>query len=350
MTDDQEGSDAGRAAENLRPIDVLLPARKGWRRARHFLAQWQALVMVGLALVLVWAIGANRLSAPIPEPAAQVFICLVFLTMIVGGFWAHAGKAKHPRSVRDGHSAFATALGTERPPTLHELVAAGSRPDGILTETRHEAELVRSLQGRRLTGVAIRMSCRSQRLAQPLEPLRVPFEPTPLNRAYARLFRPRLTGENRLIEVDFSAWAKAARQVVLALRRSGILGGYGGWALSRGLIGIMVGRVTGLDLLNAVVLPAWLAIFVFVEHVAGHLYLIPGGLIDVRRRKVYRREKGLMVWCPDTFVLHVLTTEAGSDLSFTITPAEAELALRGWLSPVPGPSDELIASFLAGRG
>lgn len=99
-------------------------------------------------------------------------------------------------------------------------------------------------------------------------------------------------------------------------------------------------------LIRVAIISAWLFYFVRRERVAGYLYLIPGGMIHVRRKQVYRRSKGLMVWCADSRTLHVLDSGPNKNLSFPVTPPEAMVAMRAWLSPVPGPSDELLQSFL----
>jgi hypothetical protein len=343
--------DTGRHTEEqiLRPIDVLLPARRRWRRVWFFVEHWQALVVMGLVLGLYSVIGARRLNAPISGPLEWVGFGIGALLVGFLMHWFDTLASKRTRSVQARQAALKASLHAEPQSSLSELLAAGLAVHGLPAGVRDEEELVAAFKKMSFTGAALRLSSRACGLAHAIEPLDFPFEPTPLSRAYAGLLQARAESKNRLIEVDFAAWAKGVRQVVLVLRGSGLMGGVGGYMLSRVIWFIMTGRGKGLDLVFAILLIVLPVFYVIRQRVAGYLYLIPGGLIDVRRKRIYRRSTGLMIWCPDTCVLNVLTTKDGPHLSFTITPAEAELALRAWLSSVPSPSDELIASFLAGR-
>lgn len=329
------------------PVNVLLPARRGLARVRVALRFWAPLIPLGLFAGLLCLFGSQRLSITLPSPVGNSLLAVCFIVVLVAAF--HRMGRNSRRKVPAKCAALKRALAARPRPGLRELLAPGPELDRLLLDAADEEDLACLLEQAAFCGEAVCLSTRRERLSIDFEAFPVPFEPLPLDRASVKLLDPLVSPEASRVRVDFAVWGKMVRQAVIVSRRSGILEGICGFFLFGLLTHVATGRLTLGDLVRAGILLVTLVGYLHTERVTGRLFLIPGGLINVRTKRVYRRDSALMIWCADSRLLRVSTCDSGTSLSFTVTPAEAAVALRAWLSPVPPPSDEMLEAFLAGR-
>jgi len=327
------------------PISILLPARSRLPAVLLFLADWRGVLVSGLAVLITWRI--VKPGSPVPTLLFFSLLGLVVLAALIKQAVA-SRRARRIARQTESLDARGTSQGDAHPP-LREVLQPGPALDAMLSKTPSEERLIELLAGTSFAGEAVCVSARADRLPKAFEPLAVPFEPMVLDAASARLLAPPEDSgrSGRLLGLDHSGLAKAVRQVLLVLRRTGVFEGIGFVVLISLVFGLLLsGPLNRHVWTRGGIIALWVLVFLRRERVAGHLYIIPGGLIDARRKHVYRRTSGLMVWCADSRMLYVIDAGASPTLSFTVTPAEALVALRAWLSPQAGPSDELIQSFL----
>lgn len=226
---------------------------------------------------------------------------------------------------------------------LEDYMQVGARLQNQSVHSR----LVGRLSASGVKGLAVRASGVAGKLKAPIEPLVVPFEPMLLDESAADLLDlASVSGKDPRAAVSSAADSTDAGR---RLRRA--------WRL--GVFGIPVGGLLYVAF-NAFVRGAfhprtlfWIGLFALScflrlrrNPLNPNVYIIPGGLIDARGKRVFRRDDCLLVWQLDLGHFHIVT--AGGDVIFSphVTAGEATIALRAWLSPVRAPSDEMLASFL----
>lgn len=321
------------------PTCVLLPALRRAPELLRILVGWRGLLVLCVGVLVAW----RFLKAGTPVPPA-LFVSLIGSVVGVAGLQKYlAVRRARRRAGRLDDKPSDDAPRTK----LREALQPGHPLQQRLLQAPDEEAAVAALSSTDFAGEAVCLASGPHRWPADLEPLAVPFEPMVLDAASARLLVP--LNEPARRGLDFADVAKWARRVTLVLRRAGLLEGTNFVVLVSLVFSLLVaGPLNRSVLTRAVIIAIPVLLFLRSERVAGHLYLVPGGLIDARRKHVYRRASGLMVWCADSRMLYVLDAGPSPALSFTVTPSEARVALRAWLSPVPGPSDELVQSFLNG--
>jgi hypothetical protein len=328
-------------------INILLPRKSRLPLILGMLVDWRFVLTLGMAVLIGW-----RWFAPgVPLPRGMFFTILgaVVLLAISKQILISRRRARRKAQQAGKETDGTSSPSTDRP-ALRDLLQSGAGLGPLLSQSRDEEQLIDEFSRTAFSGEALCLSACQQGLITDLEPLAVPFEPMLLDTASARLLQPlglSETDQGRGLALDFSSLRKLVQQVLLVLRRAGILEGTNFVLLAAAVFSLFfTGLFSRRVLTNAAIIGVSLFLFLRRERVAGHLYVIPGGLVDARRKWVYRRSSGLLVWCADSRMLYALDTGSNPMLSFVVTPLEATTALRAWLSPVEGPSDELIASFL----
>ncbi len=195
---------------------------------------------------------------------------------------------------------------------------------------------------------------------RPIEPITVPFEPTPLNEA-----EPAFSGLTGATGLDAAqATATAADASVSRFRRNvGLGGGWGALIIFAGFSvfavarAIQGGRVTAGSVIWVLALttmllgigrsPAWNPLTQWL--------LVPGGLVvrkSGRFGRVWdmhlfdRRSGFLGVHQAHKQQCMVCVADADSSHRAIVTQSEATLLLRAWLSPLPPPAEERLGDLL----
>lgn len=232
-----------------------------------------------------------------------------------------------------------------------------SLKDYLLTGAQLNHESYHSMIFQRIAdagfqGGAARISRKAEHLSQPIEPFTVPFEPMLLDESAADLLDLAAVSKepSSAAESPTTQSTETGRKIRRAWRLGAIT--IPSWFILYLLIqnGMTKGWFRGETLF-------WLAFYVPIvlfhlhsKALGTKLYIVPGGLIDAGQKRVYRCCDGVMIWRADAGRLHIADGQTGSHFSPNVTPAEAMIAMRAWLSQVPAPSDEMLACFLGKDG
>jgi len=337
--------------QHLQPITVLLPAKKGLAKASHVFGKWLPYAAAAAYVGLFCFLGPWDWEISISPPYTEGLLILLAVLIVVSGVlcWGEL-RYKQCRSQRI-ICLLSEALQADPGSPLRELVKPGARLDRLLAEANTEDDMIQVLQPAMFLRDAVCLSTCSRQPPDHLEPLTVPFEPMPLTTASVDVLPSTAASgktHSRRLGTDPSAWARVSRRILHAP--------YGGWVIlasSFVLLGLISFLSTGHGACGTLLTIPIFCLYVISRFrsilATERMYVIPGGLIDTWKKYMYRRSKGLMIWCPDSNTLHVRSLEADRDLVLVVTPSEAIAAIRAWLSPAPEPSDEVIKSFLKQR-
>ncbi len=197
------------------------------------------------------------------------------------------------------------------------------------------------------SGAVVRVGMRASLRPVTGGPIGVPLEPMPLEEADAGF----LELANNVAEVRTGLPGSARRDRPEWLRRFRRARTTGEFRLSSvvlatiyfGLFAFPL-RANRLGLAMLVIAICWV-IPLGISFLRNRtLLVIPGGIIAGDGRRVFRRDSAVLVWFVPTGTLHLANTR-GEWGRFLVTPVEAEMAIRAWLSPVPAPTDEMLAAF-----
>jgi hypothetical protein len=351
------------AGEERKAIYIVLPTRRealrawvaGCRRLDPMF--WVLLLVLGAALTLIIAAAGNNFSLSNP------ILCLILAILLPIVFVAGVLKSEvvtrwigHPRvkaAVKPirawmiKKSPLKTATLMEPQPPLKVIMELGAALD-----TLEYLEFAKHLAKSGYAGGAVLISRGIRAPSDLILPLGVLFEPMPLDECTAKDFA--LVGAPAGQDRDSSQHRSTIPMtIVQRIRRVWELGGLH-WPLLVLLLAMSEivyrrGSLSCGTLLFGVVASAVIVARLVRLESAAAAYIIPGGLIDRQNKRVYRFSSGLMIWRAEFRELYLTDVVHGDVSSFRVTRQEAVLAVRAWLSPVPGPSDELIESFLAGR-
>lgn len=357
--------EAGCAADvAAQPIYVFLPSR--WQAFRSRLGELKRIrpvsVLAPLAIIAILFVTAwTEPWQYVAIPWAPVAWVLMFVLPVAFG-WAlyklpailnavergvKAVKAWNaaPRSVPPG-----LALESGRP--LKELVEAGFKRRDLV-----HIEFIEHLAQADCAGNVVCVLREPQRPPDALyPPLAVPFEPMSLDEASADALASAESAAPR-DQLGLTSRPDDSTDVGRRVRRAWRLGVLRWSALVFVVcLGFLLTSIClrgSVSCANVLILVAALVAWVLgvVSAWCGNgAYIISGGLLDPKGKRIFRRQTGLLIWRADAHLLHVTNKLRKDVLTLNVTRDEALLALRAWLSPVPGPSDELIESFLKGRG
>lgn len=208
-------------------------------------------------------------------------------------------------------------------------------------------------------GLAVRCSSKTQPPPDPIAPVKVPFEPVPLDDSEPAFQGVAEAGGSaaREVKIDERA-AIAPRRVTRPWRRES------GWP---GLLSIRTFMTLGFILVLFVQFTHglsswWLILITFVTGPlalglsflkpgpARMAWVFPGGIAvptpwQAKRWRIVRRVEGILIVPPISGTLTVVTRAETHALK--CSAAEAELALRAWFSPIPPPTDEQLGEFFA---
>ena len=313
------------------PIEIRLP-RTRWTKGRIVAVSLGALVMGSL----LYRLG----DSPSNNPYVLLFIAIPII-LIYACYGRPAIRAQREAQEKGELPAESPACDDPRFPGQISVERLLRRPLRVAQELADSG----------VTGLAFRLSYQDVPKRAPVQAFPVPFEPLPLDEAAEETLA--LAGGT-----DCAAGVRASRRgrsrsewcgLVLRSSRLGLLAIS---ILSVLVLGLVSGQLWTTTMSYVYGVGPWVVVaFVVIglqKMLRGtRLYIIPGGLIDVKGKRAYLRSKGVMVWYPEAQTFQVTAGEHVFEPP--VTEKEAMLALRAWLSSAPAPTDEMIVAFLLGR-
>lgn len=195
------------------------------------------------------------------------------------------------------------------------------------------------------TGTIIRLYLPREKTEPPVAPLRLPFEPVRLDESDSAFLAlsSSATPDSPTAMPETHDTPDWLRPVLRARHLKQI----GFWSIFPVIyIALFMRRSSPLVLMMLLGYAATaVSIWWFYVSPSSSFWVVPGGVIWPSKKRYYRAETGVLAWYPSSRTLWVADREQGAS-SRQVTPQEAELAMRAWLSPLPAPSEEMVWEFI----
>jgi hypothetical protein len=311
-----------------------------------FVRQWYpaAMVVVGMSSVVALLVIAIILNLPgqsiLAVFGAPVLILSILVGIFVSGYWR---QVRRKRQIRH-----ATQLDED---AVVHICTPGWWDIGL-----GDKSLIREIAARGMVGRCIRICHESDRFEA--APLKMAFEPVPLDEADASFSNLEQQSENLIATVGERADAETLRRLRKNVQLSG--GKFYVAILACAVLFHVIQSLRNLQLSTGALFWSVLLVATVFGYRRGattarsQAFLVPAGLFHRRLGFIDRRWQSHLFQQSESVLLlrlsygglwHLSMADVTHAIQTAITRKEAQMLIRAWLSPLPAPSFERISDL-----